>query len=385
MLEKIYQEINENINNHDYYRALSKIEEYLNIATAGITLEILNMYIECQIKLGLFDEAIKNIEILYKYFKKKDYFDLAIKYAACCKKDKLEEILSQHTFSPKKYFIIAQYCYSNNNIELAEKLFNLAVNSTNQEIVSKARNKLDIIEAYKQNKDKVFQEQIYGSFKYHKEELKPGHVIMISRLNPDYSENKGYQKINWPYMIWRIEESRIYAFPVVERLDKYRYVIPKENYPGRKDRCLKDRLVCIDEKYITTIIDKIKENDFNIAIESMYMTIIHTRKGNWTEDTKYFMEKSLEDKGINIGDILVLCNSNYIYHYFIFNEDELGYYTYKVGSSFLPLTDNIEVEYVPKDTAITGVMRLLNPNRKELLLSLAPKSSPNKRVLTPKS
>ena len=381
MLEKIYQEINESFNNYDYQRTLSKIEEYINLPNAGITLEILNMYIECQIKLGLFDEATKNIEILYKYFKKKDYYDLALKYAACCKKDKLEEILSEHTFSPKKYFLIAQYCYSNNNIETAEKLFKLVCYSTDQELASKAKIKLDLIASKKEYE--VFQEQKYGCFKYHKEELKPGHVIMISRLDTNYPENKGYQKIDWPYMIWRIEGSRIYAFPVVERLDKYRYVIPKENYPGRKDRCLKDRLICIDEKYITSVIDKIKENDFNMAIESMYMTIIHTKKGNWTPDTKYFMEKSLEEKGINIGDIIVLCNSNYIYHYFIFDEDELGYYTYEVGSSFLPLTDNIKIEYIKKDRQYTGVMRLLSPNRKELLLSLAPKSNPHIRVLKP--
>lgn len=385
-IKELRKEIKENAQKHNFEDALLLIKEYLTDPKNGVDIELISIYIDCQIKLGLFEEATKNVEIMHKYFIESNPFDLALKYAACCQTEKLKALLATTEFSSEQYCEIAQYCFSNENIELAEELFNLACVSENEKIVNTARKKLRIIDIYKCYGEQVFHDQRCGCFKYHGNRLLPGHVIMTCKLRDEYPENCGYIKTEWPYMIWKIDGEKIYAFPVTKDIDKYRHPLSKDNYPCREDRTLKDRLACILEGDVTNVIDKITDTDYLKSIESMQLSLINTQMGDWTPETSYFMNSFITNKEVEIGDIIVFCKkqTKEIRYYFVFSIDEFGYQTYEVGPRFLPYTDNIQVKNLSKEVPITSIITLSSlPEKKELLLSLAPSLDTNKRVLKP--
>lgn len=383
--QKKMLEIKQNINNCRFGEALLKIEEYISLPHTGIFEELLNIYIDFQIKLGLFDEAIKNVELLYKHFKKIDIYDLALKYAACCQTEKLRELLANYKFSYKKYLGIAKYCFTNGNIELAKELFELASNSKDEVIINEAQKKLDIIDIYNRYDNKVFQSQTYGCFKYHGNKLRPGHVIMTCRLRDDYSENHGYKKVDWPYMIWKVEDKKIYAFPVVAKVDRFNYVFSHEDYPCRSDRTLKDGMVCIYEDDVINVIDKITDDDCRKAIDLMQRSIIYSQKGDWNNHTNYFMNSFLEDKEVEVGDVLVFCDKEKetVNYYFVFGIDEYGYKIYEVSYRFFPFSDDVKMEYISKDKPLTSLIKLVDINRKKLLLEMVPTTNEKRRVLIP--
>lgn len=168
---------------------------------------------------------------------------------------------------------------------------------------------------------------------------------MTSRIREEYKENttiSDSKKLNRPYMIWKIEGNDIYAFPITTRLDKYRHIISKENYPTRQaDRCLKDTLVHLHEHDITTVIDKITTDDYEKSINSMYSSICHCQKGHWSINAEYFMNSILQSREVNVGTIIMYHNpnQNIPHYYYIFAIDyyQQTYTAFEVDGHFLPI------------------------------------------------
>lgn len=280
-------EIYNNLKNHKFKKALVLISKYLSTKGNGVYDELLDIYIDCQIKLGLFDEAKKNLAIMIEYFPhfyKDRPYELALRYASCCQSKKLKEHLQANNLSEEQCCAIAKSCYENLNFDLAEELFNLLITSSSTEkILKESKEHLRLIKIYKENRNKAFPSQTYGCFKYHGNRLAPGHVVFSSQIREYYDENSNLntrEMKKCPYMIWKIEGCKIYAFQVTTKLNGFSYVFSKSNYPTREcDRCLKNRLVCLNEHDITAVIDKITDYDYNKAIESMFIFNIPSQEG----------------------------------------------------------------------------------------------------------
>lgn len=384
LLTKIYN----SIQNHNFNKALMRIEKYLSISHNGVYDMLLNMYIDCQIKLGLLDEAAKNLDLMVKHFpnfyKDKNY-ELALRYASCCRDNKVREILSNIKFKDEELYMIGKFCFDNTCFDLAYELFDMCSNSTSKKVSENAKRNLRLLSIYKSNGSNVFHSQTYGCFKYHGNVLEPGHVVISCLIRDEYKENTGYsdlKSIERPYMIWKIEGSKIYAFPLTTRLDKYRYVISSDNYPSRDvDRCIKDRLVCLKEHDITTVIDKITDKDYIKSIDSVYASICNTQKGYWTEDIKDFMNTLLPTREVNVGDIIIVNTSCGMRYYFVLDVDTLddGYKVLEVDKHYSRIYDNASISVIDDNQFIVGIFSLLDCYKKEKLFLKAKESLDNLR------
>lgn len=391
-LSKIYNKIQ----NHNFKKALVLIEKYISIKDNGIYDMLLNLYIDCQIKLGLLDEANKNLNLMEQLFPNfYTNYELALKYANCCNLKKLEEILKTNEFKDAEYYMIGRYCFENTSYDLASKIFEFLIKtSTDEKIVNSSTERLRIINIYKNNTN-IFPSQMYSCFKYHGNTLEPGHVVLVCKLREEYQENDCFEDskiLNRPYMIWKIVDKKIYAFPITTRKDKFRYTISKNNYPTRdSDRYLKDRVVCLNIDDVTTVIDKITEEDYNNAIESLCESLCHTQKGNWTKETEYFMITKLQESTIKIGSIIAVTNieptipkQRYFITYDI-DEENQQYLTYELNGNNYPQNNPPKTTIIDKEAPITAIYSLCNKQQEKDLLSIAPQNQPlpYQRLLKP--
>lgn len=292
----LIEEIRNYFNDNEYKKAMNAIDVYLNEKDLGVYDWILDTYIKCQIKLGLFNEAEKNLEIMIKLFPKfYSPLELATKYAECGKTDKLINCLLNNKFSSIDFFRLAKTCFYQNNHKEAEELFNVFLyRSDDEKSRETARQYLKKIAKYNSDKD-VFVETSYAHFKSLGQSLTPGHVIYVDRLREKYEENvlnDDPLKLKRPYMIWKIVDETIYAFPVasVKKSGNDNYLLYHQNYSCCNfDRKLKDRLVCLEKKDVKSIIDKLNPRDYKIIIENMYYSTCFCKEP-LKKEIKIFME-----------------------------------------------------------------------------------------------
>ena len=108
----------------DYTKALENLEICLNIKGFKLSADLLDIYINCQINLGLLQNADKNVQIMRKkFFKFYTLDDLAIKHMKCGNMDKFNEIITSEKLIPTSYYYIAKQCFLWEHYEEAQKLF----------------------------------------------------------------------------------------------------------------------------------------------------------------------------------------------------------------------------------------------------------------------
>ena len=193
-------------------------------------------------------------------------------------------------------------------------------------IKEKASDYLKRIEVYEKDQT-VFKSIKYSRFKKEGRVLEPGMVIRADRLREKYSMNKDNDdplKTNRPYLIWKIEDNRMYCFPLASKMrNSYQdgYLLPAERYPNHKeDRKLKDKIVCITESDVQLVDDKVSKEDFDKAIEFAYIGFCYNQIISRSQIREFMTEMSRKI-GAESKDVIVVNDFNQQRLYFVLERD----------------------------------------------------------------
>ena len=361
----LIDEINNYYDNGEYEKTLMKIENYFNMDSIGIFDRLMNIYIDCLIKLGRLNDAYKNLELMlnmYPYYY--SVFDMIIKYIDCCKEDKVNELLENNMFSIYEIFYIARRCYFNGIYDKSLELFKYFVENSNSEFKNgSALEYIRKIELYKEN-SKLFLDVSYSYFKSMGCKLEPGYIICVDKVLDYYKENEFNDdpKISKrPYMVWRIEGNKIYAFPISTQVKREKDdILKKEDYPVRNfDRVALTGMVCLRENDVLTVIDKVNKEDYQEIINALYRSVC-CMKDVPKVATQYFVKKMTEELVVLENDVIVVRDiqkKKQKYYYVI--EKDKNRNKYKV----------IELEHEYKDFKIRD-MKLSEISMKTPVLSI---------------
>lgn len=371
----IIKEIRAKYNSHKFEKVISLFNQYLNIPNAGIYDELLDIYTSSLIKLGYLEEAKKNVELMKSMFPY--YYDnrgLALKYIACDMEEELKELLQRQKFEGKDYYVFGKNCFYNGQYYMANILFDMASRS---ETVSN-KNLHDYIRRIKiyESNPEVFKALSYYKFKSLGNQLEPGYAIRTSIVRDKYGCNKDNDdpmKSQRPYLIWKIIDNLIYAFPLASKirgnyldghiLSSGKYL----NYPY--DRRLKDKLVCIKENDVEFVDDKIDEEDFKLAIESMYNICCYNQIIPRNQ-IRRFMTVMAQEIGVEPNDVITVNDNEEKTTYFVLdrNDDKKVYEVIRVekddcGDIYLTPDEAIEIAMTSR---IVDVQRLTFYQREPL-------------------
>lgn len=281
MSDRILLDIGRKFSNNEYI----KIIEIINIffKEKGYKDTYLSYYINCLIKLGLFELAIKNLKLMLKLFP--NFYtplNLACLYIDLNMLDELEQLLKKNKFNDRCIYTLAKRCYFNTHHDLSHKLFTKFLEMSKDKLyIERAKEYLRKLEIYKHDKD-VFVEICYSQFKAQGRQLSSQHIIYTSKIRDDYFENQyndDPKRQTRPYMIWKIEGDKIFCFPITTKITrsdsgKRNYALYGQNYKTRNfDRLIKNNLVVIQENDVESVIDRVNDRDFEIIIKQIYNDI----------------------------------------------------------------------------------------------------------------
>lgn len=260
--------------NKNYSNVLLEINNYLN-NNNSLTDEIFHIYIKCQIRLGMYNEALQNLDKMIKLYPSFfTNFDLAKKYALCNDIKNLDNILKNNTFSADEYCILAITCFYNNQYDKAKSLFDMALNK-NPKLTEKINYYLKKIEIYKDKN--VFRESYYSYLKSIGKNIELGNIISPIKIDDNYN----YLKDKCAYLVWKIEDNYIYAVPITNIAYKDIYTLYKEDYTKYdNNRYIKEDLIRTKEEHSYKVLDKVKSKDFNKILKKIENSNIIKSKYN---------------------------------------------------------------------------------------------------------
>ena len=270
----------------DFKTFLEKFEKYLENGY-GIEDTLIGCYIHALITTKKYDKAYKILKSLEKNVKEFDsYEDLARLYVKCFKPKDAERMINSKETPIKDYLNLIKMNLLEGNVKEAEKILDARLKvETNPRYLKRLRSYERLIV---NNQEKgAYIETEYECFKENGNKLEPGHIV--------YLKDSPQSKIKWhdvkvierPYMIWKIEENKIYIFPVSTKEQKNSYKLFSQKYPNStSDRVIKYNLYYTTEDNILTVKDKLLDEDFKVVIDNLYyVTFFSTKKPNQPEYT----------------------------------------------------------------------------------------------------
>lgn len=289
-----------------YKKIVKKFEQYISIKNVGIAPYLIDKYIESLIYINRVDEAYKNLKVITKYFPK--YYkerELGELYIKCNALNDLDE-LCKEIKNKNNYYHFAKTCLYWNQLEYAKKFFyNFILESEDIVKIKFAVEYIDKIN--KSLESNIFLPKSYIYFKNNGYELKPGHIIYSyksSRFNDNTENYKLIYKDPSPYLVWKIVDNTIYAFPLTKNIyNNLTYVIKKSNYNNfLYDERIKDELTIIEKKYVEKVTEIISDEDLNKSLKSVHQLISITQE----EDNIFFINERVKKFDISCGDIIQL-------------------------------------------------------------------------------
>lgn len=391
-LIEIIDKINEKYIANYYRETIYYIEKYLAKENSGIYDQLLHKYILCQIKLGLFDEAVKNTEVMNALFP--DFynkFQLAWNYASTGQSDKLDKLLNEYQFSNEEYFKIGRACFLNGLLEQAEKLFNQSI--SDDEVLNERVNLyIRKLELYR-NRPCTFVKEQYSHFKAMGKEVMPGHIIHARKIRSEYNENVDRldsKSNSRPYMVWKIVDGIVYTFPVFmvsEDKDSCSHVLSRQDYPEFDyDKKIGVGLTCVMEDDIDSISNKVGSSDFEIIIDEIYKQSLISSDSQINK--QFFIRSILELLKPEINDVIEVYDviQQKVQSYFVLKTDS-GREEYKVikvrrekdDDNLFELSD-VKILKINMKTPIFSITKL-NEQEKEHLLKQIPNNYKDENML----
>lgn len=276
--------------NKDFKTFLKEFEKYLEYGY-GIEDTLIGCYIHALIATKKFDKAYKILKQLEKYVKEyNSYEDLARLYVKCFKPKDAERLINSMETPVKDYLTLIKIKILEGKFKEALEIINICIkNETNPSNQKRLRSyERLIINHFEKG---AYIETTYESFKERGNKLEPGHIVFLKNYPKSEIRWQDTKVIDRPYMIWKIEEDKIYVFPVSTKDRKKAYKLFMQKYPNSLcDRTIKYSLYNITEEDIISVQDKVLDEDFKIIIENLYQASYFSTKASKTQN-RYFMQE----------------------------------------------------------------------------------------------
>lgn len=268
----------------DFKTFLEKFEKYLENGY-GIEDTLIGCYIHALITTKKYDKAYKILKVLEKNAKEYDsYEDLARLYVKCFKPKDAERMISLKETPIDDYLNLIKMNLLEGKVKEAEEILNSRLKiETNQKYLRRLRSYERLII---NNLEKgAYIETEYECFKEKGNKLEPGHIVYLKDLPQSKIKWHDTKAIERPYMVWKIEEGKIYIFPVSTKEQKNSYKLFSQKYPNSVcDRIIKYNLYYTTDDNILTIKDKLLDEDFRVIIDNLYyVTFFSTKQPKQSE------------------------------------------------------------------------------------------------------
>ena len=327
----------------DFEKTLKYIDKYLSNKENGIYSGLLHMYIVSLINLSRREEALNYIELACNYWPNiYTTSQLVELYIMCGDCDSAENILRKKTndfdlyYNAARAYLLYGYYYS------AKYWFKYILSKTNdQQLIEKVKKYISEINNYINNS--TFIQTSYINYKNNGKKLEPGQIIY---QNSKYLETTDSKASKRPYVIWKVEDEKVYCFPVESKKDEkkpYNYVLMQQYYPNFDfDRIIRDEVICVDEKRIEKIIDIVRPYDYENILKNVYSSYCFRHEF----DNCGFVKHYASNLNIQKGDIIMIynnddCSRNY-YIVESVNNDTYGVYeTISDGENYTIKNDKL--------------------------------------------
>ncbi len=136
----------------------------------------------------------------------------------------------------------------------------------------------------------------YNSFIKNGNKLEPGHIVFlksnVDKINgkEEITDKKSKYR---PYMIWKIDNNRLYMFPVaVKRENEINYVLYKQDYPNSgMDRIVKDNLCETSIDNVVSVQDKVRDEDYYSVLKTIFKATYFSKNKEEKEAKEKFMKE----------------------------------------------------------------------------------------------
>ena len=341
----------------DFKTFLKEFDKYLENGY-GIEDTLIGCYIHALIATKKFDKAYKILKALEKNVKEYEtYEDLARLYVKCFKPKDAERLINSMETPVKDYLTLIKIKLLEGKIKEAQEILNVCLkNETDPSHQKRLRSyeKL-IINHFEKG---AYIETTYESFKERGNKLEPGHIVFLKNYPKSEIRWQDTKVIDRPYMIWKIEEDKIYIFPVSTKDRKKAYKLFTQKYPNSLcDRIIKYSLYNIAEEDIISVQDKVLDEDFKIIIENLYQAAYFSTKESKRQN-RYFMQEFIGPV-LKYDVIMDLTSSNYkkMRYYLILDVEEDHYRVIEIDDDNKKII-GFKSEKYKKSRVIYDLMRL---------------------------
>ena len=316
--------------NNDYKRYIELFDDYI-LEGYGVDSTMISYYITVLIRIRKFDDAYKLIQEMEKYIGDYDISDdIARLYLYCFKPEDTRRVLF-NTYEDIDLNLLVRAYLLEGKIEEAERIVNKCL-EINPSDINMLKSKIKIDNHKNKN---AFIETEYSCFLANGNQLEKGHIVFLKN-NPttDYKVMEDEKLANRPYMIWKVENDKLFLFPVTTKCKDSFYKLYSQNYPNSiGDRVIKSNFFYTDISNVLTVEDKGLDIAFyNIAgllVRSIYF-------GCCKEDKKacsIFLKDCIGD--VNMFDVLEVVDPSSRKHSFY----------YVIDSNYDDHYDVVEINY----------------------------------------
>lgn len=291
----------------DNYRNKKVITEVLS--KDELSESILFDYYIVLIKIGEFEKAyeiINSIKNIYPQYI--DDFLLVIMLIRCNKIMEAKKIIDNTKFNGNQLLKIGVTFYTVGQYKLSKKTLEEArmekFSKHYKELYEKLYNNIE-----EHNKTGNYLSMNYEYFKQN-HDLSEGDIIYVSDVDDNYKSIDSYA-LKRTYMIWKIEQDKIYAFPVTNKIPKdvRCYKLFRQNYLNfDSDRTVKSNLVIINKKYVQKVQERLTREDYLNVLSNIYSGLIVLGDKEKQEQMKKFIDEMYNSLIIEKNNIIVAFN-----------------------------------------------------------------------------
>lgn len=279
-------------NNKDYEKFLKVFSEYQEN-----DLDIIIMYIKVLIYYKDYNNALNYLNNNEKFFIDNNLvLLLAELYFECKCIDKAIDLFKNIKIKDgySLYLLGKVYLYKGDIKRANEYLISASNITLDENLLSCINKELIKIKNYYKGS---FIEIDYNYFKSNKS-LEPGHIISVNSVN---GENDP-KKINRQYMIFRIEDLKIYMFGILSS-NKGVYQLYKSKYPNAKgERYIGNNMFYTSIDNVVSVVDKVNDKDYINILRSIYETVYFNLSESQLRSMNIFFRDILGT--INIYDVV---------------------------------------------------------------------------------
>ena len=291
--------------NKKYEDYVKLMDEYLNEGyKPGMRIYI--QYINVLTNLKRYDEAynlIKRLENTAKNEHLESSFARLLLYAY--KPVEAEDLLRHKSdFSYTDYYLLAKIYVMQGQLDNAKRCAKIALNTAPEGSNTVGKSK-ELIKKINNNYfNNAYLECEYESFINNGNTLEPGHIVFlkhkVDKMNgkEELTDSKSLYR---PYMIWKIDNDKLYMFPVATKRDnELSYVLYSHDYPNNNtDRVVKDNLCVTTIDNVLSVQDKVKDEDYKNVLKSIYKTTYFTKHSDERDAKQMFMREIMGDAKVD--------------------------------------------------------------------------------------